>query len=340
MGGNVEGAPGGFCLIGDNLSKNLASSFCGKEDNIIQLQTSWLSVGHVDEIFKILPSKFQDGRPKECQFTLMAASPTKAFELMQSPKGKNIAYNSISNNLTKDEELEFRKARSGESRYNFGSSLICNFIQNAIIDGSYNPNTDSNRFRQNSKSIKSVFIDLIFKKAFAAASPIENSTIPQFKCEDHIDKIPNDIIYQGIAKDKNLFNLNIQIQNSIDSDKRLIKSKILSRLPQCEKYFDELDVPNLFYGSAPIELDGKMYLPIGGDADSFLPNPTNSVLMNRTILLSESGNSVFDSFVESELEKRQLKTERIDSWDYAHVGNGNIHCSSHSIPFCKPRNVK
>ncbi|RPJ78454.1 MAG: hypothetical protein EHM20_03870 [Alphaproteobacteria bacterium] len=88
MGGNVEGAPGGFCLTGDNHSKKLSTQYCGKEENIIQLQTSWLSVGHVDEIFKIIPSKFNDRRPAECQFSLMSASPKKALELMNSSKNK------------------------------------------------------------------------------------------------------------------------------------------------------------------------------------------------------------------------------------------------------------
>jgi len=117
----------------------------------------------------------------------------------------------------------------------------------------------------------------------------------------------------------------------------LIKNKILSRLPQCKKYFDILDVPNLFYGSPAIENNGKLDLPKPSDVDSFLPNPTNSVLMNRTILLPETGNSTFDNYVEGELKKRNLATEYIDSWDYAHLGQGNIHCSSHSIPYCKPR---
>lgn len=331
MGGNVDGAPGGLCLFGDNLSKKLAKNFCGSEDNFIQLQTSWLSVGHVDEVFKIIPSNFNDGRPKECQFSLMAASPKKALELLEAPKNKAAPFFSLSPNLNEVEIKEVRRSRT-EGVMVYGNKMICDYIKSSIQNGSHVP--PKNTIEQ-SRQNKTVLFDLLINQAMAGLSVVEAPDT--FNCEDHIDQISNSNIKDSLIKDQDTINLNTAIQESIDKDKALIRQKILARLPQCEKYYDVLDVPDLFYGSPPIQKNGKFELPRPSDANSFLPNPTNSVLMNRTVLLPESGNDAFDSYIEGELKKRKLNTEKIDSWDYAHIGKGNIHCSSHSITHCQPR---
>jgi hypothetical protein len=327
MGGNVEGAPGGICLTGNNQSISLAAIYCGKKENVIQLNTSWLAVGHVDEIFKIIPSNFNDGRPKDCQFSLMAASPQKALDLMGKSSNKEIPFNAFSKNLSADELKEIKTSRSSKNYSGYGNLTICRYIEEAIKNGSFDPSIKQNI--QIPNAVKQVFINFLMS---------EGKADTPFNCAEYLDKIPNNLIKEALMKDNDIRGLNQAIQDSIDKDKLLIKTKILEKLPQCEKYFDVLDVPDLFYGASPFKTtDGKLTLANPGDAGSFLPNPTNSVLMNRTILLSESGNPVFDSYMEEELKKRQLNMEKIDTWDYAHTGQGNIHCASHSIPYCQPR---
>ncbi|MBP9680775.1 MAG: hypothetical protein KBD76_05185 [Bacteriovorax sp.] len=334
MGGNTEGAPGGLCLKGDNQSNVLAEDYCGNKENVITLQTSWLNVGHVDEIFKIIPSQFSDGRPKECQFSLMAASPKKALELMESGVNKSNAFLSLPSKLTPEElELSKKNPRSWSRYRTFGTRDICKAIFAGLRDGSYVP-LKKNLYKN--KLNKSVFLDFFMSKAYARAE-IEGDLPEDFKCDDYIDEIPNEFMSDLMKRDETLKKLNQAIQESIDKDKQKIKQKILSRLPQCLPYFDILDVPDLFYGSAPIEKNGQLELPRPSDINSFLPNPTNSVVMNRSLLVSESGNNVFDYYLEEQLKKRKITMEKIDTWDYAHRGYGNIHCSSHSIPYCKPR---
>ena len=59
-----------------------------KFDNHVQIDTSWLNVGHTDEIYKVIPTFIPgDTRPQECQFTIMLASPEKGLELMRKSKG-------------------------------------------------------------------------------------------------------------------------------------------------------------------------------------------------------------------------------------------------------------
>lgn len=336
MGGNVEGAPGGLCLTGINQSMDLAKSYCGKEENVVQLQTSWLRVGHVDEIFKIIPSEFNDGRPKECQFSIMAASPKVALDLMKKGANAGKPFFEFDRNVSDyDYELILR-SRSDTNIDDgvLGNKIICDMIERAVKENKIPPRVN----RQFFNKARSVFLKIFLNEAYA---DIEAKNQNSFKCYEFIDSMPTEVLYDFFAQQEELINLNTAIQDSIDADKKKIKDNILKRLPQCAKYYDEVDVPNLFYGMQAMMIDGKPTLPkddlTGGSVDSFFPNPTNSVLMNRSILLSDSGSGIFDNYVSNELKKRKLDTIKIDTWDYAHIGYGNIHCSSHSIPFCKPR---
>ncbi|MBC7427032.1 MAG: hypothetical protein H7336_00380 [Bacteriovorax sp.] len=330
MGGNIEGAPGGFCLAGDNQGKSFTKQFCGDEKNVITLQTSWLSVGHVDELFKIMPTHYNDGRPKECEFSLMAASPKKALSLMSTPGTGNIPFYDIDD---KNPEIDLKATKQMRSKYTYaGNSHICTYMQSVM---SKRPNLQSQP-----TAVKSVFLKLFFSDAVAQDNQTTNYTYQQLldNCENNIDQVSNYEMQEVMKQDKDFMDLQIAIDQSIEADKASIKEKILSRLPQCAKYYNEIDVPDLFYGAKVItNADGKLELKKPGTVDSFLPNPTNSVLMNKTLTFSDSGNKLFNNYMTEELSKRKMKADFISTWDYAHIGHGNIHCSSHSIPYCKPQ---
>lgn len=339
MGGNIEGAPGGFCLIGDNQGKKFTDQICGSADNVIQLQTSWLEVGHVDEIFKIIPTQYNDGRPKECEFSLMAASPKKALELMKSDNGTNPFIDFTNPDYDLDEAKDSRSYLGLA-----GNSIICKYTEDILKNKS-----DPNDMKP---AVKAVFYKILFGISIAEAanskfnlktifSPNynQNKDIGKFNnlCARNIDKISNFEIQEMMLEDPEFMKLNNTIAESIESDKAIIKNKILSRLPQCAKYYNELEVPNIFYGTQPIiSTDGKLKLPRPGAINSFLPNPTNSVLMNKTVTFPNTGNLMFNKYLKEEIEKKKMKADFISTWDYAHLGKGNIHCSSHSLPYCRP----
>ncbi len=325
MGGNIEGAPGGFCLVGDNQAKEFTKSFCGKEENIINLSVSWLSVGHVDEIFKIVPNHTNDGRPNECKFSLMAASPQKALDLLKDSRFKNRPYFDFGAIVDKDDLEDLVDSRSNiHSVTNF---KLCGYMTQAK-KASRNLQTPGA-----AQKGKSVFLNYLLNDVVAAAyDPFKED------CKQSVTSVTNEEMSEQFLKDKDNLLLNVAIQTSIDEDVAEIKSKILSRLPQCAKYFDVIDVPNYFEGGPLVVNDkGQAQLPKGGNINSFLPNPTNSVLMNKTLLFSDAGNSAYSDFLTDEMKKRKLETEFIATWDYAHLGMGNIHCSSHSLPYCSPR---
>ena len=153
-----------------------------------------------------------------------------------------------------------------------------------------------------------------------------------------VGSMTNFDMQEVLKQDADFLTLNQAIDESIEADRILIKEKILNRLPQCSKFYNEIEAPGLFYGKgAFVNKDNKLELLKPGVVNSLLPNPTNSVLMNKTIVLPDSGNNLFNDYVSEEIAKKKMNTDLISSWDYAHLGNGNIHCASHSIPHCKPR---
>ncbi len=330
MGGNIEGAPGGFCMVGDNQGADFTKSFCKSDDNIIQINTSWLTVGHVDEIFKIIPTNIDDGRPKECQFSLMAASPAKGLELLKSPQyGRENVFGS-DNILPENADKYFNKKPTDGTAVTF-----CAVLKNISSKKSVAPPaaTPGNR------SVLDETLGLFISETLAGAKPTQDSSET---CKDRIKKTSNYDFGAELSENKDFMALNTAIQNSIDSDKAKIKEKILSRLPQCKAFFDKsvLEVPNIFMtnGGNPTELDsaGKPVLRKGlGIVNSVYPNPSNSVVMNKTILFPDPENKAYSSYLNEEMKKKGMKFKALTSWDYAHTGNGNIHCASHSLNHCR-----
>ena len=329
MGGNIEGAPGGFCLAGNNQGKDFTKSFCGKEENIINLNVSWLSVGHVDEIFKIVPNLIEDGRPRECKFSLMAASPQKALDLLKDKQFSKRPFFDFPASTSKEDLEDLRDSRSSED--NLTNFKLCNYMNAA---GRTHPKT--RKQQSGGAQGKTVFTEMLMSTANAEyKSPFKQ------ECEANVTSVTNEEMHEQMINDPETVKLNVAIQESIDKDVALIKAKILSRLPQCARYFDVINVPNYFEGGPLIkDASGKGTLPVHGNVNAFLPNPTNSVLMNETLLFPDAGNSAYSDYLISEMKKRKVKSDFIATWDYAHLGMGNIHCSSHSLPYCKPRSKK
>lgn len=332
MGGNIEGAPGGFCLLGDNQGKQFKKNVCRGEGNIITIKTSWLNVGHVDEILKVIPTNFHDGRPLECEFSVMGASPIKGIELLKQAATSQEKFMSIDQ---LDENINEKEVRKNRSNMDIPAiNKICSYVEKAI-------NNRGNDM-QKIPAIRGVFLKLIFNTAKVNAGQLESIVDKQKICADNIDKISNLEMYQALIEVKNTYDLNIAIDESIKTDMANIKIQILNRLPQCAAFYTQIEAPDVFFGSQLIENPStrKLELPSPGTVNSMLPNPTNGVLMNKTLLFSDSGNSTFNRYMSEQMKAIKMKADFITTWDYAHVGNGNIHCSSHSITHCKPNSKR
>lgn len=322
MGGNIEGLPGGFCLVGDNLSTKFAGQFCGKEENILQIDVSWLGVGHVDEVFKVIPTNIP-GVPKECNFSLMFASPKKAIELLSEPRSANhpLFSGDFLKSATSNKDLnEFRNSRSLRKV----GKQFCQILNKFSVPARKNK---SGPGKTHGASQAFYFIE---KQILETAHAEEEPSGP---CE--VETITNSEFLTAM-KDPEFNDYNQLVQKAMDESKKKITDKILSRLPQCRKHLSVMDVPNLFYGTTTVDENGKKELPLPGDGGSFMPNPTNAVVANKSIIFSDPQSPLFRDYLTQELKRKNVGTSFIDTWDYSHLGDGNLHCSSHSIPYCTP----
>jgi hypothetical protein len=84
-GGNWEAFPGGILATLREPESNLRNTFerHSPESEILSLTVDWLEVGHIDEVFGVLPLPESRGS-KGCNFALTAASPARAIETLLS----------------------------------------------------------------------------------------------------------------------------------------------------------------------------------------------------------------------------------------------------------------
>ena len=81
MGGNFMGLPGGVLAVGESKVRPVDSEvlkFFEKSQKIAKIKIPALGVGHIDEVFKIIPSK------NSCGYALVRASPISAKSFLRS----------------------------------------------------------------------------------------------------------------------------------------------------------------------------------------------------------------------------------------------------------------
>jgi hypothetical protein len=57
--------------------------------------------------------------------------------------------------------------------------------------------------------------------------------------------------------------------------------------------------------------------------------------VRQTVLVPHPHNASFAAATTDAYNKVGLKQQFVETWDYAHSGDGNLHCSTHAIPFCR-----
>ncbi len=330
MGGNIEGVPGGFCLVSRSMDDNFALQFCQKKENMIKINTSFLEVGHVDELFKIIPTFYHDKRPKECEFSLLAASPQKFLDVISSSEWR-------SRNIY---EYDFYNSREEQNHYlntRYSEDFLFKYVCKVIMTRSQSQT--HTKMRNSKQSLTKSILSGIVPSANASVESIYDDCAILMKRMKNIDFFNKVKSYKGSYED------NMSIEKIINDEKKLIKEKILSRLPQCKEYIDSssLDVPVWFSGSTKVLQTSELKdcndckKNPNGNFLSVWPNSINSVVMNKTLLFSEPENSAIREYMMTNLKTRGIEGTTIHLWEYAHLGRGGIHCASHSLPYCRPR---
>lgn len=331
MGGNIDTLPGGICLLGDDHFENerswteYANQICsGSQEERIKVPTSWLAVGHTDEIMKVVRNKTA---PSPCDFSVVIASPKKALELLKSnPNDAFVEFQPQSR-----EPIKTMTSRRIEEYQ--GLRMLCKLsVENKLKNQEKLPPNNIRPVRGVSKIFE--FKKIILNEALAG-SVVSIAGDKQASDSADCSRLSNAEIFQIFSQDKDLRIYNELVQEKMDNLKKEVTEKLKRKFPQCE--VDVIDTPDLFFGGAPVEKEKDKYELPNQFGLSILSNPANAISINDTIITPEPANGVFRKYIEDQYKKRGLNPEFIDTFDYAHQGFGNLHCSTTTIHMCKPR---
>lgn len=327
-GGNIEALPGGICVLGNDHMKvdqwnHYIKQVCPNSTAETQLKppTDWLVVGHADEIMKTVRN---NSKPEPCNFSVVIASPNKALELLEQNPDAPFADFTGGRGGTRT-ELENRRYADYE-----GLATLCDKILNppSEVPGSPDttPSPESTPTQGNGRGVSFNLQMLFGSDAQATAEEVLN-------CR----QLSNGQVARYLRGDNMMAHYNRLIQQQMTNLRRDVISKVSRRIPGCTP--DIIEAPDLFFGGSPVRQDDGTYkLPVNpGRGASLLPNPTNAISVNNAIISPEPGNAAFKTYLQGEYSKRGLNPRFVDTFDYAHQGYGNLHCSTNTLHVCTPR---
>lgn len=324
-GGNIQMLPGGICALGTDgfeskkAWSDYADQFCQKgSDNRIEVPTSWLNIGHTDEIMKVVRNKTVAA---PCDFSVVLASPRKATELL----GRNLDRPFIKLPPAPNESPTSLLMLS---RKNFhGMTELCKRFQDLKRTPGQTPTTPKAP-TEPSRGVSKIYDSFFSSIAFADES---TDDIGPKDCS----KITNGEVLRLLQSDINFKTYNDLIQKEMDKLSQEVHKKLKKKLPQCN--IDIVETPDLFLGGSGVR-DNKITKLPKEMGWSILPNPTNSVSINDTLISSEPLNEAFREYLEEIYKNRGLNPEFVNTFDYSHrMGRGNLHCVTNTLHVCKPR---
>lgn len=325
-GGNMESLPGGLCLHGKNQPSEYAKQYCGAQENEVIINTDWLSVGHVDEIVGMVP------KPKEsfpCNFALTFASPAKGLSALKSPETQN------------DFFFGHPDKKRREEAWQKGLANLCDEMNRkkpqAFLPRSRAP-LRKNQTRHGEHDDFPGLEDLtpLLEEISARLDEIELKIAPK-SCAD----VTNKQVHDFFSKKPQWFIAQELIQKEMDEIKKNVMAKVQARLPACK--IEALDVPYLFETGSLIENEAapagtpnylKYGLPLE-KARSLIPNVTNAVVAEDSLLVPEPHNAAFKKQILAAYKKTGANVKFVDTYHYAHVGDGNLHCATHTLRTCR-----
>ncbi len=303
-GGNLEAGPGNLCLVGDDhLTEdewgNYSLAVCNKRDDTVKAPVSWLTVGHTDEIYKMVPTNGKE----PCNFAIMLASPRKGLELLKADPDAP-AFNGLAGQKHLDK--------------NFTQVNALRRICQNYKDFERHPQTKPVNKQQPGQSWNFQLISRAY------ADPSRNKGKP-------CSAMTNSEFLNAVEMDPELKEFNQLVQKEIDDFKLVLKQNMKERLPHCDP--EVIDIPDLYFGRI-VEENG-IRRPAMASANSILPSPSNSVVINGTVLYSNPLNKTFENYLSETSRRLGLKSDFIDTL-FAHARKGNLHCSSQMIRYCRP----
>lgn len=323
-GGNIESLPGGSCLIGSDAFRAgqwsaYSQSVCTDGGQPLNVDTSWLTVGHADEIFSIVPST-----SNSCGFAVLAASPKAGLDaLAQNPAESAFDWADNQPSEVINERIQAHEPWSE----------LCKNWTEAPAGLNSSPGRKST---PKTNRTKSWFRFLTPKSVFAS----EEDDFEDLQTRDRpiCSSMTNSdlLAAMGVPSRTGVGNLkqyNEAIQVIMDKNKTAIRSRLKETNPECD--IPIIDVPSLFSGELGSDDRGERF-PKKGSATGIQSNPTNGININGTMIFPDPGNAAFRRNLEARLKAQGVKSDFVDM-TYAHMAMGNLHCSTNVIRYCRPR---
>ena len=181
------------------------------------------------------------------------------------------------------------------------------------------------------------------------------------------ENIKNEDVYKAFSSNKKLYDYNLRsIQQLIDAIENVTLSQ-LKHKTGCQS-ISVIHLPNLFFDRGfMMEQDygitieqfpwmvidtpnGKKMFSKLTDAEkselplharyregslqgafSVSPSPTNSLIINDTVVLSDPQNTGYLEYIQAEYSKIQIKVRPIPSLEKHYTTHGNVHCATNAI---------
>jgi hypothetical protein len=272
-------------------------------NKVLDLDTSFLRVGHVDEIINIVKTN----RPAPCNFAVMLASPEKAFELMEAEVTSEFAPaeslrpvprpSSSFVRPTIFEMIFLSKAYAGFNLNATPEDHSCMEVSYASLqrEYAYRPISDSE-------------INDIYSR-----NCIDSQSVRSFVKSDEFEILKRINLEEGPEG-------SIPISQIMENNRRELLAE-LSQTSGCSEP-PVIDVPVFFR-------DGLSYAP---DLVNGVVHPNNSG--SSTIIMPRTYFKPFDDYVEKELAAVGVKGKFAHDMGY-HLLWGQVHCGTNTARVCR-----
>lgn len=305
-GGNIEGGPAGLCIVGqDHLTTETVEAYsklaCG-QGTVVNAPTSWLQVGHADEIGTTV--RFGPG---PCDEAYLITSPRQALKVLRA-NPKELAFP----HLDKVISGTWIGHEIGYDECYAMFDLMAGVLENT------EPPKSTTELR---------FIPQAYAK-FESKSHPGGLTSDELVACGHMTNLQLAQIYQSLYG-----KYMATVQKELDEFASTLATEWKKARPECAPNI--IEIPALYRArSWPVGPMGKERVITRG-FPIHLP-PVNGLQMGQTLMMPDPKNIAFQKDIRERLKILKLNAKFFDT-ERSNKNGGNLHCLTNTIRYCRPR---
>ncbi len=347
-GGNIEGFPGGLCVVGSSdLSRKAVSEYfplaCGEKSKIVEIDTGYLSPGHVDEFVAVVPNRKKEG---SCAFAILVASPLKAVDVLQAEPEKRAFHVKGASTAELENRIEahggwtkvcslhhqIQKSRSPEKRKRANDKTVSSLGSSRRSPASDSEGLEKRRAALLSELRKRIGRELMIDQKF-------DESLPRNYFRKDCAEMTNADVLNTMSVDEGrrypAWDFNMTVEAAQMGNVQVLREAIQKQIPGCNP--EIIAVPQIFQGKTLPVSGSPFSVPRSGSALN--PPPTNGVLIGNRYFMPDPMNESMREYNRKVFEKLGLELEFVDTYSL-HRAYGNLHCATNVARYCRPRGAK